>query len=847
MVGTRQASRQGRAASHPPESSLPYTLVHSVPPEVSVNGTKVDSKGLHLSLTIPLNSPTAAAPNSRRSTSKKAGHSTQSALSPPRSQHGGRTRSKVHRSPRHNIIDQNSATRGQDNALGVIGSQGSTVPLREAVAEPSSTESAEPQRINEGGHFLRRRVRAPRCGVRGCMDDGVAAQVNASPKHRTAALQVNDTVEGAKVADLQASRRSGMLAEVDMNRQVDLRMIEQLHIDELLQQQRILQRQQWQLQNQQLLHQQQQIHQQHWLQMRQGQMEPSDGHHEEHLSETRQLDQQHQLQLQIVQQQLQQLLQQSREIQEQQRQLQQLHNRSSPSTKDGGQTVDLGKALTNGNTESLPVAQLEKSLNSPSHPVVGQFDDTHKDLLASQATFSSDKCSNLDSMESVITYGGSDEAEFGHSSSSLQLVNNRPSVRILDSTLLHILSFLRKPACQFQVLCKRASLLLLAAAITAGCIVALLVLGSSTSLAFEGIRNGMLLNLTIESGHTKELSPWVEPASSHGRFFFPPNSSRGINSIQEQLELFSKCSTVEESQCGETLGVLSEGEFACSNDGRLPMCVNLKTDIAAQDRGGRVDYRTTTGAPSPGSITVSWILEKFASSFMPAAITLKSSASTDVFDDETAALLLGSYFPYYNHLNDPTNLLSREERAYSFAESKGQVTLVLPKLSYIYAVTIDAPAALADGRCPGAEPLHFSVHIQGNGSTSINGSAFGFLNPFEKSHRTLTDAGNVDEWTEVGKFRFGCDIKPSIQVFFLLPRGRQVVQTSIAHIERMSNAKELTQQPEVSACTQTSCWKARLVRFMFTSNWGSAVTLVRKIRILSCEGPGNPCEGQVAF
>ncbi|CDJ35925.1 uncharacterized protein EMH_0044960 [Eimeria mitis] len=275
-------------------------------------------------------------------------------------------------------------------------------------------------------------------------------------------------------------------------------------------------------------------------------------------------------------------------------------------------------------------------------------------------------------------------------------------------------------------------------------------------------------------------------------------------------------------QCAK-LGRFCNGgaELLCGfpTDSPSTDCVALGQDIAAKKAGGSIDYAQTSGAVSHGALVVSQLLQNVASFAMPKlgnAASLTSLPSSTA--SKTAATkLLQSYYPLYNHSNDPGVLISDSNATYIIQDEHGQVTIDLARRSPIFAIAMETPTITdLEGRCESVEMRWFSVYVQLEGKEGP-----GCQKPASRADAMAKGQAGDKTWCQVGHFEYLCQRKSALQVFCLdAPPGAPRVPASWP-----SNGSE--------ACWSKTGWLTQRVRIALNGNWGAEATRVRRLRVLA--------------
>ncbi|CDI82311.1 hypothetical protein, conserved [Eimeria acervulina] len=284
--------------------------------------------------------------------------------------------------------------------------------------------------------------------------------------------------------------------------------------------------------------------------------------------------------------------------------------------------------------------------------------------------------------------------------------------------------------------------------------------------------------------------------------------------LADSPELQRECSIVgnfcaggDEILCGFPVDSSSNG------------CVALGQDVAAKSKGGSIDYAQTSGTVSHGALVVSQLLHSVASFAMPKLghAAMVKSPPLNTVSEGGVTKLLQSYYPLYNHTNDPGCLVADNDATYVIQDKHGQITIALARQSLIFAVAMEAPTTTdPDGRCESVEMRWFSVYVQLEGQEK---TACRVPSPrgdgLEKGH-----AGN-EEWCRVGRFEYRCQKQSALQVFCL------------------DNPPGPPRQPppwasrRSTACRNGKAWQTRRVRIVLNENWGASATRLRRLRVLA--------------
>ncbi|CDI77877.1 hypothetical protein, conserved [Eimeria praecox] len=292
---------------------------------------------------------------------------------------------------------------------------------------------------------------------------------------------------------------------------------------------------------------------------------------------------------------------------------------------------------------------------------------------------------------------------------------------------------------------------------------------------------------------------WQEAA---GAFFIPD----AFENQSHCSALGSTCRRGEDLLCGFLVD-------SPSNE-----CVALGQDVAAKRNGGSIDYALTSGGVSHGALLLSHLLQNVASFAMPELryadppISPPLSAASNT----AATRLLQSYYPLYNHTNDPGVLISDSNATYAIHDNHGQVTIALAHGSPVFAVAMETATTDPEGRCESVEIRWFSVYVQ------LEGEENTACRKALPSQDTLTKMADGDEhWCRVGRFEYRCQRKGSLQVFCL---------------QRPSGERE-EPPPWASkgsvACRNGKAWQTQRVRIVLNGNWGAGATRIRRLRVLA--------------
>lgn len=283
----------------------------------------------------------------------------------------------------------------------------------------------------------------------------------------------------------------------------------------------------------------------------------------------------------------------------------------------------------------------------------------------------------------------------------------------------------------------------------------------------------------------------------------------GMFYVPDASEVQQHCSKLGDS-CHDAHGVL------CGYPLELPSssCLTLGRDIAAKKNGGSIDYAQTSGGVSHWALLISQLLEKVASFGMP-TLTYEVYLNSLPFSNSSnlaMAKLLQSYYPLYDHTNDPGALVSDSNATYVIPEKRGQVTINLGSWSPVFAVAIETPkAADAQGRCESVEARWFSVYVHLVGAEMA-------------ACRTNVDPKGPAEdegWCLVGSFEYRCENKPALQVFCL-----DVVPKVAREPQQWTSSGS-------AACWTGKGWHTHRLRIVLKDNWGAPATRVRRLRVLT--------------
>ncbi|KAL8275166.1 hypothetical protein Esti_000916 [Eimeria stiedai] len=262
---------------------------------------------------------------------------------------------------------------------------------------------------------------------------------------------------------------------------------------------------------------------------------------------------------------------------------------------------------------------------------------------------------------------------------------------------------------------------------------------------------------------------------------------------------------------------------------RLKGCVVLGEDVAAREAGGSIDYSLTTDAVPVKALRLSFLLYKVASFAMPRFPLIGPAsfpASLDTSEGETATLRR-SYFPLYNHDNDPGKLLADSSATYIITQTQGQVVVALPRETSVAAVAFDTPAALEPhGQCGPLEVRWFSVYVHLDGSLK---ATCPIALAAEKGLQARPHGGSAElTWCKVSTFEYRCSESASLQVFCLhaFPGSPEAGEEKV--------------HKGMAACDFDRGWPTNLVKLLLENNWGAEATRIRRIRILA--GSAQPLD-----
>ncbi|XP_026189911.1 uncharacterized protein LOC113146531 [Cyclospora cayetanensis] len=312
-------------------------------------------------------------------------------------------------------------------------------------------------------------------------------------------------------------------------------------------------------------------------------------------------------------------------------------------------------------------------------------------------------------------------------------------------------------------------------------------------------------------------SALLEPFNSVVLLEHGSHLTRGQFYLTESPEVLQQC-----SQLGRIC--IEATREVCGLPVDLPLheCIYLGHDVAARDSGGFVDYAQTSGSASQGTLALAQLLQGVASFVLPqlpsALIPVPPVHGTLESEGDT---LLQSYFPLYNHTNDPGRLVSSTNAAYIIPDKTGQLGIALARRSSIFAIAMETPEAVKpEGECASPEVRHFSVYIQ-----------------VDDEHRSMCPSSSRDtlhakthaksrgRWCEVGSFEYRCSSVRALQVFCL-------------HTPRPSSRPASPWTTTGSGvCRGTTGWQTERVFIVLKSNWGADATRVHRLRVLARPSP----------
>ncbi|KAL8441806.1 hypothetical protein Emag_006880 [Eimeria magna] len=294
---------------------------------------------------------------------------------------------------------------------------------------------------------------------------------------------------------------------------------------------------------------------------------------------------------------------------------------------------------------------------------------------------------------------------------------------------------------------------------------------------------------------------------------------------------FYKLEDPEQPKCDTQMHSCPKGdESLCwlPTEERSKGCVVLGEDVAAREAGGSIDYSLTTGAVPSKALRLSLLLHKVASFAMPRFPLMRPPSpfsSLDTSEGEIATLR-HSYFPLYNHDNDPGKLLADSAATYIITHTHGQVVVAFPRQALVAAVAFETPAAVKPhGQCGPLEVRRFSVFVHLDDSLKATCPV---ALAAERRLEGRPRGGSEPTWCKVSAFEYRCSDSASLQVFCLhaLPKSPK--------------AGNATVQNGSAACDFDRGWPTDRVKLLFENNWGAEATRIRRIRILA--GSAQPLD-----
>ncbi|KAL8440082.1 hypothetical protein Efla_004066 [Eimeria flavescens] len=215
------------------------------------------------------------------------------------------------------------------------------------------------------------------------------------------------------------------------------------------------------------------------------------------------------------------------------------------------------------------------------------------------------------------------------------------------------------------------------------------------------------------------------------------------------------CHRARQQLCGVAVG------------GELAACVFLGRDVGAHIAGGFIEYSGTSNAAPSKALRVSRALHTVASFAMPSLPLPRQPAlpAASGVSEAERATIRQSYFPLYNHDNDPAVLLSDSDGTYIITDRQGQVVVGLSRPASVFAVALQTPQTLTEyGQCGPLEIRWFSVYVHLNekhsaacpAARAVAGQSTGGLS-----------AGAEGHWCEAGDFEYSCIGSEALQVFCL--------------------------------------------------------------------------------
>ncbi|KAL8434293.1 hypothetical protein ACSSS7_003284 [Eimeria intestinalis] len=301
-------------------------------------------------------------------------------------------------------------------------------------------------------------------------------------------------------------------------------------------------------------------------------------------------------------------------------------------------------------------------------------------------------------------------------------------------------------------------------------------------------------------------------ATQAGIFLFPNETKEVARGS------FYLLSDPDQLQCGTPSDSCSKKEgspcWLPTEDGSKG-CVVLGKDVAAREAGGSIDYSLTTGAVPVKALRLSLLMHKVASFAMPRFPVMRAPslpASLDPSEGEIATLRR-SYFPLYNHENDPGKLLVDSSATYIMTHTQGQVVVALSRQAPVAAVAFETPPSLKpDGQCGPLEVRRFSVYVHLDDDSLKTTCPVVSLDAEGSSELT---------WCKVSTFEYRCSDSASLQVFCLhgFPKSPETGPPNV--------------QNSRAACDFDKGWPTIRVKLHMESNWGAEATRIRRLRIFA--------------